>query len=254
MPVPGQVTDTSRVSGSEITLTRGGQAIGAYLARPASGAPKGGIIIIHEAFGLNEHIRDLARRFANLGYIAIAPDLYARSGAPKQGDMADLFAKMLAIPDSQSVADLEAANERLRAEGARRIGVIGFCSGGRQTLLYACSSGLVDAAVDCWGGFISRADPNAETTPNRPRKVLDMVSDLACPLMGAFGETDDNPPMEDVEELGRRLLAAGKEHDIRIYPGVGHAFLADYRPSYDEAQAHVLWKDLTAFFAKHLAN
>src|SRR5205085_2263511 len=148
----------------------GGTAIQAYLARPAAPGSYPGVIVIHEAFGPVPHIHDLARRFANAGFNAIAPNLYTRDGAPKLDDMQDLFGKMLGVNDAQAVKDLEACAAYLRGlDGATgKVGCIGFCSGGRQTLLFACSSTKIDAAVDCWGGFITRAAPDAESTPSRP--------------------------------------------------------------------------------------
>ena len=131
-----------------------------------------------------------------------------------------------------------------------KIGVIGFCSGGRQTLLFACSSGKPNAAVDCWGGFIHRATPDAETTPSRPTKVLDLMGNLHCPLFGVFGAEDQNPPVELAEEMKKR--GAGKDVTTKVYPNAPHAFLADYRPTYREGPAHELWTDATGFFKKHL--
>ncbi|HEV7997620.1 MAG TPA: dienelactone hydrolase family protein, partial [Stellaceae bacterium] len=189
--IPGAVTDPSRVRGENLELESGGDTITGYLARPSQAGNYPGIVVIHEAFGLVEHIRDIARRFANIGYNAIAPDLYSRKGGPSDpNDINTVFPVMFGKSDAESVQDIEAAADHLRAlPGATgKIGVIGFCSGGRQTLLLACSSDKVDAAVDCWGGFIHRATPDAETTPSRPKPILDMVGQLHCPLFAVFGE------------------------------------------------------------------
>jgi carboxymethylenebutenolidase len=253
--IPGAVTDPSRVKGEEIHFNSGGDSIPGYLARPAQPGNHPGIVVIHEAFGLVEHICDLARRFANIGYNALAPNLYARAGGPKDpGDMASVFPVMFGLPDKQAVQDLEAAAAHLRdLPGATgKIGAIGFCSGGRQTLLFACSSSKVDAAIDCWGGFIHRATPDAETTPARPTPVLDLVPHLHCPLFGVFGEEDQNPPPALEAELKKRAAGSGKDVTTKIYKEAGHAFLADYRPSYREKPAFELWNDATAYFAKHL--
>jgi carboxymethylenebutenolidase len=152
------------------------------------------------------------------------------------------------------VQDVEGAAAHLRGlPGATaKVGVIGFCSGGRQTLLVACSSDKLDAAVDCWGGFIHRATPDAETTPSRPRPVLDLVAQLHCPLFAVFGEEDQNPTVAQSEELQKRARAAGKDVTVKIYKSAGHAFLADYRPSYREGAAAELWRDAVAFFEKQL--
>jgi len=253
--VPGLVTDPSRIKGGIVHIPSGGTKIPGYLAQPNTPGTYPGIVVIHEAFGLADHICDLARRFANIGYNALAPDLYWRDGAPKDpGDMSSVMPVMFGLKDSQAVGDLEAAADYLSglAGATGKIGAIGFCSGGRQTLLFACSSGKVDAAIDCWGGFINRANPDNETTPSRPKPILDMVPQMHCPVFGVFGEEDQNPPVALEAELKKRAQAAGKDVTTKIYKGAGHAFLADYRPSYREAPAHELWSDVTAYFGKHL--
>lgn len=252
--VPGAVRDPSRVVAEEIQIRRGADAVPAYLARPRDARNSPGIVVIHEAAGLVEHIRDLARRFANLGYTAIAPDLYARAGAPDLSDMSSVLTTMFALPDAQAIGDLAAAADHARGlpSSNGRVACIGFCSGGRQSLLLASSGATLNAAVDCWGGFISRASPDAETTPNRPQRPLDRLDRLSCPLFAVFGAEDENPSPQDAEEMGKRLKAAGKPHRIKVFPNAGHAFLADYRPSYRPGPAAELWSDLTAFFAEHL--
>jgi carboxymethylenebutenolidase len=256
--IPGAVADPSRVRGEAIEFKSGGDTIRGYLARPSQpdtikGNP--GIVVIHEAFGLVEHIRDIARRFANIGYNAIAPDLYSRKGGPSNpDDMATVMPVMFGKPDAEAVQDLEAAAAHLRGlpSATAKVGAIGFCSGGRQTLLFACRSDKVNAAVDCWGGFIDRATPDAETTPARPTPILEMVGQLHCPLFAAFGEEDQNPGIAQWEELSMRTQRAGVPLAIRVYKNAGHAFLADYRPSYREQPAFLLWSEAVAFFNKHL--
>jgi carboxymethylenebutenolidase len=255
--IPGAVTDPGRVHGETLRIQSGAETIAGYLARPSRPGNNPGIIVIHEAFGLVEHIRDLARRFANLGYNALAPDLYTRKGPPSDPNNFDtVLPVMFGLPDAQAVRDLEAAAAHLRAlPGAtRKVGAIGFCSGGRHTLLFACSSDKVDAAIDCWGGFVDRATPDAETTAARPTPVLDMIGRLHCPLFAAFGEEDQNPSPAIAEELKSRAQRAGKDVTTKIYKNAGHAFLADYRPSYREGPAHELWSDILAFFDKHLKS
>jgi len=253
--IPGAVSDPSRVNGEAIEFKSGGDTIKGYLARPSQPGRNPGIVVIHEAFGLVEHIRDLVRRFANIGYNALAPDLYTRAGGPSNpDDINTVFPVMFGLPDAQAVQDLEAAAAHLRGlSGATaKVGAIGFCSGGRQTLLFACSSNKVDAAVDCWGGFIHRATPDAETTPARPTPVMNLVDRLSCPLFAVFGEEDQNPTVAQSEELRTRAQRAGKDVTIKVYKNAGHAFLADYRPSYREQPAQELWSDAVAFFDKHL--
>jgi carboxymethylenebutenolidase len=253
--VPGVVHDTSRIKGGVISLQTAGGPIAAYLAQPNQPGNYPGIVVIQEAFGLVDHICDLARRFANLGYNAVAPALYWRRGGPTNPeDINTVFPVMFGLPDSEAVQDLEAAADHLRAlPGATgKVGAIGFCSGGRHTLLFACSSRKVDAAIDCWGGFINRATPDAETTAARPKPPLDMVGQLNCPLFGVFGVEDQNPPVALEGELKKRADAAGKTVTTKIYENAGHAFLADYRPSYREGPAFQLWGDILMYFDQHL--
>jgi carboxymethylenebutenolidase len=253
--IPGAVTDQSRVRGENIELKSGDDTITGYLARPSQSGSYPGIVVIHEAFGLVEHIRDLARRFANIGYNALAPDLYARKGGPSDpNDINTVFPVMFGKRDVEAVQDLEAAAAHLRGlPGATgKIGAIGFCSGGRHTLLFACWSDKVNAAVDCWGGFIDRATPDAAHTPERPTPVLNFISQLHCPLFGVFGEEDQNPSVAQADELEKRASAANKDVTIKIYKNAGHAFLADYRPSYREGPAQELWGDAVAFFNQRL--
>ena len=255
--VPGVVTDPSRIKGGVIGLQSGGTQIAAYVATPNQPGNYPGIVVIQEAFGLVDHICDVARRFANLGYNACAPALYWRRGAPKNPDnMDDVRPVMFGLPDSEAVQDLEAAADYLRAiPGATgKVGAIGFCSGGRHTLLFACSSSKVNAAIDCWGGFIHRANPDAETNAARPKPPLDMVGQLHCPLFGVFGVEDENPPVALEAELKKRAQAAGKDVTTKIYNGAGHAFLADYRPSYREGPATQLWGDIQSFFGERLRS
>jgi carboxymethylenebutenolidase len=255
--IPGAVTDPSRVRSENIEFKSGSETIKGYLARPSQSGRNAGIVVIHEAFGLVEHIRDIARRFANIGYNALALDLYSRKGGPSDpNDINTVFPIMFGKSDAEAVQDLEAAAAHLRGlPGATgKIGAIGFCSGGRQTLLFACSSDKVDAAVDCWGGFIHRATPDAETSPARPTPILNLVDRLHCPLFAVFGEEDQNPTVAQSEELKSRAQRAGKDVTIKVYGNAGHAFLADYRPSYREGPAQELWRDAVTFFDKHLKS
>jgi carboxymethylenebutenolidase len=254
MAVPGQVENPERLRIEYLTLISGGDEIEAYLARPASPGLHPGIIVIHEAFGPVEHIHDIARRFANLGYTALAPNLYSRTGAPDPADMAGVLSSMFGLPDAQVARDLEAASDHLTArdDANGKVGCIGFCSGGRQALLFACSSDKLDAAVDCWGGFITRATPDTRTTAERPAPPLDMLETLRCPLLAVFGAEDQNPSPADARELQDRAQAYGKDVTVTVFEEAGHAFLADYRPSYRERAAFALWPQIVSFFETHL--
>jgi carboxymethylenebutenolidase len=257
--VPGALADPSAVADEEVVFAgAGGDEVRGFLARPREEGPWPGVIVIHEAFGLNGHIRDVARRIANVGYVALAPDLYTREGAPPPDAGLDAIRPlMLSQPDAQIVGDLEGAAERLRSrlDVTGAVGCIGFCSGGRQTLLFACSSDALDAAIDCWGGSITRASPDHETTPERPVPVIDLVPRLSCPLMAVIGAEDGNPSPADGELLRERLSGVDvAETRVDIYPDAGHAFFADYRPTYRPEAAARLWPEIVRFFGRHLGG
>ncbi len=256
MALAGEVTNLATLETKDVTFSSDGFQMKGYLARPKAPGTYPGVIVLHEAFGLVEHERDVARRFANVGFIALAPDIYSRIGAPKNAsDMNEVRAKMFALSDLQIVRDANAAAAFLRAQpdGNGKVGCVGFCVGGRWTLLAACSSDQINAAIDCWGGFITRATPEALTTPERPTPVIDLVPQLHCPLMVVCGEEDQNPSPADATELRRRLERAGKAFQYEMFKNAGHAFFADYRPSYREKAAFELWPKMVSFFKTHLA-
>jgi carboxymethylenebutenolidase len=252
--VPGEVAHPERLRTESVAFESDGARLDAYLARPAEPGPAPAIVVVHEIFGLVEHVRDVTRRFANVGYDALAPDLYARTGAPPPTDLDAARAKGQALSDEQVVRDLAQAAAYVRGlDGATgKVGLIGFCSGGRQTLLTACSSDAFDAAVDCWGGFVHRASADAETTRQRPRKPLDLVPGLRCPLYAVFGADDQNPSPEIAQELERRLATAAAPDMVEVFENAGHAFFADYRQTYVEQAAFALWPKVLAFLEAHL--
>jgi carboxymethylenebutenolidase len=254
MALAGEVTNPALIETQDITFSSDGFPLKGYLARPKAPGKYPAVIILHEAFGLVEHERDVARRFANVGFIALAPDIYSRIGAPKNAsDMNEVRAKMFGLSDTQIVRDADAAAAFLRAQpGANgKVGCVGFCVGGRWTLLFACSSDQVNGAIDCWGGFITRATPDAMTTPERPTPVIDLAPQLHCPLFVVCGEEDQNPSPADAAELCQRLERAGKPFQYELLKNAGHAFFADYRPSYRERAAFELWPKMVAFL-KHI--
>jgi carboxymethylenebutenolidase len=255
--VPGAVLDPTRVSAEELTFTGAqGIQVNGYLARPVDAdGPRPAIIVIHEAHGLNEHIRDVTNRFANLGYVALGVDLYTREGGPPpQGDMQALLKRLFAISDATVLGDLEGAADflRARADVSDSVGCIGFCMGGRYALLLATASDRLDAAVDCWGGFIDRASPDSESTPERPTPPLQLASKLSCPLLGAVGAEDQNPSPQLAKALREQAQQSGQEVKVDVYEGAGHAFFADYRPNYVPAAAARLWQEIVPFFGRNL--
>ncbi len=258
--VPGALTDPSRVSAEELTFAGAdGAAVNGYLAVPAGHEPaqrRPAMIVIHEAMGLNAHIRDIANRLANLGYTALAVDLYTREGGPPPlDDREAMMARLFSISDARVLGDLEGAVELLHARtDVGKVGCIGFCMGGRYTLLLACSSRRLGAAVDCWGGFIDRAAPEQHSTPERPTPPLELAGQLGCPLLVAVGGEDQNPSPELAAQLRERATASGEPVKVDVYEGAGHAFLADYRPSYRPEPAARLWDEIVPFLAEHLGG
>ncbi len=260
--VPGAVTDPSRVLGEDLTYPgASGDQVNGYLAVPAEPAGeqgRPGVVVIHEAGGLGEHIRDVTNRFANAGYVALGVNLYTREGGPPPpGDMQALMERLFSIPDARVLGDLQGAVDLLRAHEhcSGKIGCIGFCMGGRYALLFACSSNRLDAAVDCWGGFIHAATPKERSTPLRPTPPLELAERLSCPLMAAIGAEDQNPSPEIGEQLRERAQASGQEEvTVDVYEGAGHAFFADYRPSYRPEPAALLWERIVPFFNRHLGT
>lgn len=244
-PYEGMLSETVRFP------SQNGDIIGGYMARPLGAGPYPGVILIMEVFGLVEHTREMARKFAAHGYITVAPDLFYREGPGDPAEIAALVRGRGGVPDSRFIQDMEGAVGALRsvATFSGKIGCIGHCSGGRHSLLFACNTESIHAAVDCYGG---RVIPDA-LTPNQPRAVIDMVADLSCPLLGLFGEADQNPSPQHVARLEGELKRHSKEYDFTSYPpDVGHGFFADYRPSYRQEAAVDGWRRIFDFFGRHL--
>ena len=227
-----------------------GDPIDAFLVKPINQGINPSVIVIEEAFGLVEHIKEVARRFANQGYVAIAPELYSREGPPDPNDMSTVMPKMMGLSDVQAIADLEGAAQYLNMldSTSNKIGIIGFCSGGRQSLMFACNSKRIHAAVDCYGGFIIQPDP----TDTRPIAPINMAANLSCPLLGLFGKEDQNPSSEDVANLEIILTENKKVFEFHSYSNAGHGFFADYRPSYNEETANDAWKRVFEWYERYL--
>jgi len=256
--VPGAVLDPSALQAEDITFAGAdGVEVNGYLVRPVTPGRHPGMIVIHHAGGLGEHIRDVTNRFANLGYVALGVDLYTREGGPPpMDDVQALMARLFSIPDARVLGDLEGAADYLRAreDCDGKVGCIGFCMGGRYTLMFAFSSDRLDAAVDCWGGFIQAATPEERSTEQRPTPPLELASQLSCPLLAAVGAEDQNPSPELGDQLRERAAASGQEVTVDVYENAGHAFFADYRPSYRPKPAALLWERVVPFFARHLGS
>jgi carboxymethylenebutenolidase len=255
--VPGALTDTAAITAQTLTFEGAEETqVNGYLALPTTPTSHPGMLVIHEALGLNDHIRDICNRLANLGYAALGVDLFTREGGPPpRDDLPALMARLFSMPDARVLGDLSAAVQVLRAlpSASGRVGCIGFCMGGRYTLLLACSTDALDAAVDCWGGFIDGATPDERSTPARPDPPLELAAALSCPLLAAIGGEDHNPSPQIGELLRERASASGHPVTVNVYDGAGHAFLADYRPTYRPQAAAALWRDIVPFLAANLS-
>ncbi|MFH1383232.1 MAG: dienelactone hydrolase family protein [Chloroflexota bacterium] len=246
VPHEGMLAETVNFYGDK------GDRIGGYMARPLGAGPYPGVIVIQEVLDLVEHIKEVARKFAAHGYIAVAPDLYYREGP---GDPEKICADVRqsgGVPDSRVIGDLEGAVNALRSVATcnGKIGCIGYCSGGRHTLLFACNTNNLSAAVDCYGGRVV----TDELSPRQPKAVVDMVENLSCPLLGLFGEADANPSPGHVARLEDELKKYQKQYEFKSYPpDTGHGFFADYRPSYRPQSAVDGWERIFDFFGRYLA-
>jgi carboxymethylenebutenolidase len=168
--------------------------------------------------------------------------------------MQALFARLFSMSDEIALGDLEGAADVLlaRDDANGKVGCIGFCMGGRYTLLFAGASDRLSAAVDCWGGFVDKATPDEQTTPLRPTPPLELAAQLSCPLLAAVGAEDHNPSPEIAQELRERAAASGHEVKVDVYEGAGHAFFADHRPTYRPGPAAKLWGEILPFLERHL--
>ncbi len=254
LPVTAQTikTDSQGLVVGEVDIPVGGETIPAYRAAPAgkSGAPV--VLVISEIFGVHEHIADVARRFAKLGYFAVAPELFVRQGdASSYGEIAKLIAEVISkVPDAQVMADLDATVAWARSQGADagRLGVTGFCWGGRITWLYAAHNPGVTAGVAWYGRLVGQ--PN----PLQPRHPVDVAGQLHAPVLGLYGGQDTGIPLDTVEAKRKALQAgsrAARASAFHIYPDAPHAFHADYRPSYRKDAAEDGWARCRAWFAQH---
>lgn len=233
-----------------VTFATGGIQMGAYRAKPKGKTNLPVIIVVQEIFGLHEWIRDIVRRFAKAGYYAIAPDLYQRQGdATRIADFKQLFAEIVSkVPDAQVMADLDALTRFVGKDGgnAKRIGITGYCWGGRITWLYAAHNPALKAGV-AWYGRVKGA--GSELQPKNP---IELVADIKAPVLGLYGALDKGIPVADVEAMNAALKAAKKPSSIHLYEGADHGFLADYRPSYNEAAARDGWSRALAHFRKYV--
>lgn len=244
--------------GHDLTATmieldgNGGDRIEAYVARPDADGRRGGVVVVHHMPGFDRETKEIVRRFAELGYDAIAPNLHFREAPGAACDDAAAANRAAGgVPDDRLVGDVDATATYLRAlpTSNAKVATIGFCSGGRQSLLAACHLDL-QAAVDCYGAFVT--EPTPDGFPIAVTNLVDQVPNLRCPLLGLFGNDDQHPAPSDVDDLQALLEQHGKSFDFHRYDNAGHAFFAVNRPSYRVAAANEGWDAVTAFFATHL--
>lgn len=238
-----------------VTITgHRGDDVQAYLAQPSGPGPRGGVVVIHHLPGYDRATKEITRRFAELGYDAICPNLYWREAPGAAPDDAAATARAQGgVPDERLVGDVGGAAAYLRGlpSSNGRVGVIGYCSGGRQSVLAACHLDL-DAAVDCYGAFVTGTPP--ESFPLNVSNLVDVLPNLRAPLLGLFGAQDAYPSPEQVAELDAILTAHGKAHEFHTFDDAGHAFFATDRPSYRVAAANDGWAKIAAFFTKQLGG
>jgi carboxymethylenebutenolidase len=240
--------ETVRVTGY------GGDGIEAYLARPAGDGRRGGVVVIHHMPGYDRATKEIVRRFAELGYDGICPNLYSREAPGAAPDDAAATARAQGgVPDQRLVGDVGGAAAHLRSltSSNGKVGVIGYCSGGRQAVLAGCNLDL-DAAVDCYGAFVVGTPPAG--FPIKILNLVDQLPNLRAPLLGLFGNEDSHPSPEQVDELDRILTAEGKPHEFHRYDEAGHGFFAVDRPAYRVAAANDGWERITAFYETHLGG
>lgn len=251
LPVSAQTitTDTSGLTAGEVQVPVQGGNIPAYRAMPGTGSNFPVVLVVQEIFGVHEHIKDICRRFAKAGYFAIAPELYARQGDVSQlTDFQKIMPIVASVPDAQVMSDLDAAVAYAQSTGSAdtsKLGITGFCWGGRIVWLYAAHSPQLKAGVAWYGRLVG--DPN----PLQPRHPVDVAAELKAPVLGLYAESDNGIPLDTVERMRTAISAAGKNAEIVVYPAAQHGFYADYRPSYKQDAAQDAWQRLLAFFREN---
>ena len=251
-PVTAQTitTDANGLVAGEVKIPVAGGQMPAYRAMPVKGGPFPVTLVVQEIFGVHEYIRDICRRFAKLGHFAVAPELYAREGdVSKMTDIQEIISRVVSkVPDEQVMSDLDAAVAWAEKSGkgyTSKLGIPGFCWGGRIVWLYAAHQPKLKAGVAWYGRLVGKP------TELQPKNPVDLAAQLNCPVLGLYGEADQGIPKETVEDMRAALKAAGSKSEIILYPDTPHGFHADYRPSYRPEQAKDGWKRLQEWFRKY---
>jgi carboxymethylenebutenolidase len=251
LPVSAETitTDANGLTVGEVKIPVKDGTIPGYRAMPDTGGPFPTILVVQEVFGVHEHIKDICRRLAKVGYFAVAPALYAREGdVVGMSDTKQIMQVVAKVPEPQVASDLDATAVWAKSTGkadTSNLGITGFCWGGRQVWLYAAHNPDVKAGVS-WYGVLQR--PKTAMTPDNP---IDLVNRINAPILGLYGGADPGIPIAQIDALRAALKAAGKPSDIIVYPDTPHGFNADYRPSYRPQQAKDGWKRMLAWFKQH---
>lgn len=248
MKYEGQLAETVTIHG------HGGERIAAYLARPIGQGPYGGVLVIHHAPAWDEATKEITRRFAHHGYIAICPNLHHRAGPGLSPDDAAAATRAKGgVPDEQFLGDAAGAIAYIRElpYSSGKVAAIGYCSGGRQSFLAACNLD-VQAAVDCYGGFVAEPLP-PEYAHLGMKPVLEQANNLRCPLLGLFGVEDKHPAPEHVKATEEELKKHGKTYEFHTFEGAGHGFFATDRAMYRVEAANEGWKLVFEFFGSYLS-
>ena len=235
-------TDTDGLNAGDTTIKVADGEMPGYYAKPNGAVRPPVVLVAMEIFGLHEYIKDVTRRLAKAGALAIAPDYYFRSGEDltKITEMPKLMPIVNAKPDAELLADLDATVEWAKAQGgdAGRLGILGFCRGGRTVWIYSAANPNVKAGVSFYGSLVDPADLKAIW----PKSPTELAPEMKAPVLGLYGEADQGIPVAQVEAMKAALQAAGKKAEFKIYPGAPHGFHADYRPSYRKEAAEDAWK------------
>lgn len=243
------MTDTKGLTAGEIMISTDDGNMPAYRAMPSEGRDLPSVLVVQEIFGVHEHIKDVCRRLAKSGYLAVAPELYARQGdVSTLSDIEEIRKIVAQVPDAQVMADLDAAASWIKSSGAansERLGITGFCWGGRIVWLYAAHSAQLKAGVAWYGRLVGKPSALQPTNP------LDFAGNLKAPVLGLYGGKDQGIPLETVEQMRTALKATHSASTIVVYPDAPHAFYADYRPSYRREAAEAGWSRLLAWFKQH---
>lgn len=252
LPVAAQTmikTDTAGLTAGEVIVTVKGQKVPVYRAQPQGKTNLPVVLIVSEIFGVHEHIADVARRFAKQGYLALAPELFVRQGNPAAyGTIAELMKEVVGkTPDKQVMGDLDACVAWAKDNGGNidKVGITGFCWGGRITWLYCAHNPNVKAGVAWYGRLVG------DKTPLAPQQPIDLAPHLKVPVLGLYGGKDGGIPLASIEKMKAALAQGGSQSAFVVYPDAGHAFHADYRPSYVEADAKDGWKRCLDWFKAH---